>query len=324
METLTDVSEELVHSNDKNGDDSSDARGFSALGLGSSYSTLSKVREDVNNIFAAATRHGEKITSLLTKADDDCYHMRRQRRGICVIVNQKEFEPHTQLNERRGTDVDAENLKKTFQALSFEVHMQKNLTEKQLSRELKHWSQYDHADCDAFVFCLLSHGERDLIYHTSGKISTDQIFEPFTGENCRSLLGKPKLFFIQACRGDNLDKGALARDQPDSVNGDVYRLPSHADFLIAYSTVAGFYSWRNTINGSWFIQSLCAVLQDPDLVRRNDILSLMTLVNKHVAFKFESSVPGNSEMDKRKQIPCVTYTLTRKLFLAPKITGSLV
>ena len=27
-----------------------------------------------------------------------------------------------------------------------------------------------------------------------------------------------------------------------------------ADFLIAYSTVPGFYSWRNTTQGSWFIQ----------------------------------------------------------------------
>ena len=27
-----------------------------------------------------------------------------------------------------------------------------------------------------------------------------------------------------------------------------------ADFLLAHSTVAGYYSWRNTASGSWFIQ----------------------------------------------------------------------
>ena len=29
-----------------------------------------------------------------------------------------------------------------------------------------------------------------------------------------------------------------------------YKIPSHADFLIAYSTIPGFYSWRNTTAGT--------------------------------------------------------------------------
>ncbi len=44
--------------------------------------------------------------------------------------------------------------------------------------------------------------------------------------------------------------------QTDS-NAHSYKIPSHADFLIAYSTIPGFYSWRNTQNGSWFVQALC-------------------------------------------------------------------
>jgi len=37
----------------------------------------------------------------------------------------------------------------------------------------------------------------------------------------------------------------------------VNKLPMEADFLFAYSTVSGYFSWRNSTNGSWFIQSLC-------------------------------------------------------------------
>lgn len=37
----------------------------------------------------------------------------------------------------------------------------------------------------------------------------------------------------------------------------VNKIPMEADFLIAYSTISGYYSWRNSVNGSWFIQSLC-------------------------------------------------------------------
>ena len=37
----------------------------------------------------------------------------------------------------------------------------------------------------------------------------------------------------------------------------VNKIPMEADFLIAYSTIAGYFSWRNSVKGSWFIQSLC-------------------------------------------------------------------
>ena len=44
----------------------------------------------------------------------------------------------------------------------------------------------------------------------------------------------------------------MARTMTDSLA--TYRTPLYADFLLAHSTVAGFYSWRNTVSGSWFIQ----------------------------------------------------------------------
>lgn len=62
-----------------------------------------------------------------------------------------------------------------------------------------------------------------------------------------------------------MDKGAEVvqqtgrRESTDSFAS--YRTPLHADFLLAHSTVAGYYSWRNTSNGSWFIQVLGWALQ---------------------------------------------------------------
>lgn len=56
------------------------------------------------------------------------------------------------------------------------------------------------------------------------------------------ITGKPKMFFIQACQGDNLDKGVtLSRTETDGQPGHSYRIPSHADFLIAYSTIPGIF-----------------------------------------------------------------------------------
>ena len=62
------------------------------------------------------------------------------------------------------------------------------------------------------------------------------------------------LFVLQACQGDQLDHGVnMTRTETDA-GAASYKIPNHADFLIAYSTIPGFYSWRNTTAGSWFVQ----------------------------------------------------------------------
>lgn len=75
--------------------------------------------------------------------------------------------------------------------------------------------------------------------------------------------------------------------------------------------VEGFYSWRNTTYGSWFIQALCAALQEH--ATKKDILQILTIVNRKVAFGFESCVPTDSTMHQKKQVPLITSTLTRDL-----------
>ena len=81
---------------------------------------------------------------------------------------------------------------------------------------------------------------------------------------------------------------------------------------------AGFYSWRNTTNGSWFVQALCYVLSERG--REDDLLSLMTTVSRIVSIGFESNTPQDSNMHQRKQIPCITSLLTRKIYFKRKTT----
>jgi hypothetical protein len=38
-------------------------------------------------------------------------------------------------------------------------------------------------------------------------LEIDNITKPFKGDQCKSLVGKPKFFFIQACRGEELMDG---------------------------------------------------------------------------------------------------------------------
>uniref|UniRef100_A0A3Q3WMC1 Caspase-3 n=1 Tax=Mola mola TaxID=94237 RepID=A0A3Q3WMC1_MOLML len=171
-------------------------------------------------------------------------------------------------------------------------------------------SQEDHSSSASFVCVLLSHGDEGVIYGTDGPEKFENLTRYFKGDCCRSLVGKPKLFFIQACRGSDLDDGALI--ETDSVDDQTTdRIPVEADFLYAYSTAPGYYSWRNTSNGSWFLQSLCEMLQR--YRGKLELMQIMTRVNCKVALHFESSsnLPGFSG---KKQIPCITSMLTKDFY----------
>ena len=55
----------------------------------------------------------------------------------------------------------------------------------------------DHSDCDCFVCIILSHGEEGLVYATNGKVKIESLLRSFKSHEAASLVGKPKLFFIQ-------------------------------------------------------------------------------------------------------------------------------
>uniref|UniRef100_A0A3Q3WVX8 Caspase-3 n=1 Tax=Mola mola TaxID=94237 RepID=A0A3Q3WVX8_MOLML len=216
--------------------------------------------------------------------------------GTCVIINNKNFHQSTQMNTRSGTDVDAALAYKTFSDLGYKI-----------TYEIDH---HDHSSSASFVCVLLSHGDEGVIYGTDGPEKFENLTRYFKGDCCRSLVGKPKLFFIQACRGSDLDDGALI--ETDSVDDQTTdRIPVEADFLYAYSTAPGYYSWRNTSNGSWFLQSLCEMLQR--YRGKLELMQIMTRVNCKVALHFESSsnLPGFSG---KKQIPCITSMLTKDFY----------
>jgi hypothetical protein len=191
------------------------------------------------------------------------YPLRRGRVGYCVIINEKHFDPSTGQNTRDGTDRDAESLSTTFTKLGFVVDRNDNVTLAQLNNIVKKYSgagsEELHRECDMFAFCLLSHGEDGIFYTKDSSVKLELLFRMFRADHCRGLLGRPKLFFIQACRGNQFD-GGVTHDAEADAKQDL-KIPVESDFLIAYSVVPGFYSWRNNEDGSWFVQALTQVLE---------------------------------------------------------------
>ncbi|KAM9741013.1 caspase-3b isoform 2-T3 [Menidia menidia] len=227
--------------------------------------------------------------------------------GVCLIINNKNFDKRTQMSNRIGTDNDAASVAKTFHELGYKIRAFNDQTVDQMKKLMLSVADEDHSQCASFVCVLLSHGEEGVIYGTDGMVAFDSLIKCLKG-GCKSLVGKPKLFFIQACRGTALDDGI----ETDSSGGQVSeRIPVEADFLYCYSTTPGYYSWRNTSQGSWFIQSLCEVLQKSR--EKLELMQIMTRVNRKVALQFESSsnTPGFSG---KKQIPSIVSMLTKDFY----------
>ncbi|XP_008301734.1 caspase-3-like [Stegastes partitus] len=249
-------------------------------------------------------------SSISVGADPFRYNMDYPSIGTCLIINNKNFHKSTGMNTRNGTDVDAALVAKTFKSMGYDVRVVTDRSVSEMKQLMLAVSKEDHSRRASFVCVLLSHGDEGVIYGTDGCEKFDTLVNCLKGHRCSTLVGKPKLFFIQACRGTDLDEGALV--ETDSVAEQTSeKIPVEADFLYAYSTAPGYYSWRNTANGSWFMQSLCEVLQQYG--SKLELMQLMTRVNHKVAMNFESAseLPGFSG---KKQIPCIVSMLTKDFY----------
>ncbi|XP_040411022.1 caspase-3 [Cygnus olor] len=239
---------------------------------------------------------------------DYSYRMDYPEIGECIIINNKNFHKDTGLASRSGTDVDAASVREVFMKLGYKTKLSNDLSCRDIIKVLKNVSEEDHSKRSSFVCVLLSHGEEGLIYGTDGPLELKVLTSLFRGDKCRSLAGKPKLFFIQACRGTELDSGIEADSGPDEMT--CQKIPVEADFLYAYSTAPGYYSWRNAAEGSWFIQSLCRVLREH--ARKLELMQILTRVNHRVA-EYES-YSNRPDFNAKKQIPCIVSMLTKEFY----------
>nr|AAI70178.1 Casp9-A protein [Xenopus laevis]AAI70180.1 Casp9-A protein [Xenopus laevis] len=253
---------------------------------------------------------------------DKDYPMSSDPIGSCLIINNMNFHECTGLSTRTGSDIDRDKLANRMRSFHFEVTVKDNLTGQAMHDHLQALADQDHSLQDCCLVVILSHGceTRHIqfpggVYGTDGiRIPVERIVSYFNGSKCPSLRGKPKIFIIQACGGDQKDKGCeVTSDTPPlsptstslqsdatpvfSGEGDrdevdaVSNIPTPSDILVSYSTFPGYVSWRDKHTGSWYVEVLDSVLAEH--AAADDLQSLLVMVADGVSSKGTyKQIPG--------------------------------
>ncbi|KAL7877093.1 hypothetical protein SRHO_G00037360 [Serrasalmus rhombeus] len=77
----------------------------------------------------------------------------------------------------------------------------KTRTWKDIKNFVYNTTEANHTDADCFVCVFLSHGDDGHVFARDNTVDIKEITALFKGNRCRSLVGKPKIFIFQACRG---------------------------------------------------------------------------------------------------------------------------
>ncbi|XP_032374608.1 caspase-2 isoform X10 [Etheostoma spectabile] len=272
------------------------------------------------------------------------YKMNSSPRGLALVISNVTFDPCAapDLDPRKGGEVDDEVLRKVFTELDYLVTVHRDLTAQNMRSCIENFcSQPDHRTVDSCVVCLLSHGVDGAIYGTDGQLlQLDWVFKSFDNAHCPLLQNKPKVFFIQACRGEEMDCGVEQIDGPARTcspcceqldagregqgdahcrqRGDIGRprikLPQRSDMICGFASLKGTAAMRNTKRGSWFIQELNTALR---LQARDTHLSdIMVQVNRRIKER-EGYAPGTAH-HRCKEMSEFTSSLCKDLYLFPK------
>ncbi|XP_019518345.1 PREDICTED: caspase-14-like isoform X2 [Hipposideros armiger] len=168
-------------------------------------------------------------------------------------------------------------LKRSFDCVESELELMDKLTSfRDGLNEMK-----DEIGC--CVVTLMSHGEKGFIKMKDGaRVSLEDVFEMFNNKNCPGLHEKPKIFIIQACRGEKRDNGIETDDEPMQLDdiSEKRRLPTFSDYFIIYPTQADHVALRHSRTGSVMIEKMIDVYKQYG--NKWHIVDFFTKVNNRV------------------------------------------
>ncbi|XP_023568072.1 CASP8 and FADD-like apoptosis regulator isoform X2 [Octodon degus] len=235
------------------------------------------------------------------------YRMQSRPLGICLIID--------------CIGNVADGLRDTFSSLGFEVQCFLCLPVKDMIQVLHQVaSSPRHQGRDSFVCVLVSRGDPHRVFGVGPAhlgLPLEQVRTMFTGDACPSLIGKPKLFFIQSYMVSETEPGTssfLEVDGPASTSvASVepqplpHTLHREADVLWSQCMAHACLLEQPGASPSLYLQGLSQqLLQD----RKHPLLDLHVELNRRV-YDWNSMVPAQQRYSLSLQ-----HTLRKVLILS--------
>ncbi|XP_012594481.2 CASP8 and FADD-like apoptosis regulator isoform X1 [Microcebus murinus] len=235
---------------------------------------------------------------------EERYRMQSKPLGVCLIID--------------CIGNDAEVLRDTFTSLGYEVQHFPYLRVADIIRILHQVALMpQHQDYDSFVCVLVSRGSSHTMFgvdQTHSGFSLHHIRRMFMGDACPSLVGKPKLFFIQnyMVSEHQLEASSLLEvDGPAASNmasaaqkPGPSKLHPEADFFWSLCTADVSVLERSSSSPSVYLQCLSQKLKQE---RKRPLLDLHIELNDKV-YDWNSRVSA-----KEKYYVSLQHTLRKKL-----------
>jgi hypothetical protein len=183
--------------------------------------------------------------------DKHTYPINYSRPGLLVLFNYQNF--IDKKHYRAGSEKDVENVTRLFKHFNYEIKQHLDKSAADTLEIISEYARRDYSNDTCVIFFIMSHGnEKGKILASNQEwINVNDFVQPF--KFVKSLTRKPKLFFIQACRGEDkmrfigdvfANEEKFEHDGPNLDKDDDANVPIEADFLFCYSTVEGYYSLR--------------------------------------------------------------------------------
>ena len=103
---------------------------------------------------------------------------------------------------------------------------------------------------DGLIVCVSSHGDEGCIDCSDGKcFEIKDIIGKFDKAKCKNLIGRPKIFYFDSCRGNKevnkVDCGKGTRRRKGGKGGRTKYTNISTDLFVHYACMEGYVAWTN-------------------------------------------------------------------------------
>ncbi|XP_048368639.1 caspase-3-like [Sphaerodactylus townsendi] len=232
----------------------------------------------------------------------------QKKNRALLIVNYDFYRSQEKLTPRPGAKKEAKRLFKALSECNYTVQLHYDLTAEEIQELYEKECDADHGDY--FVSILSSHGEEGVIFDCEGRpVQLTQIFHALSPPRSHKLSGKPKIFFIQACRGEKIDPGVwLQTDsgEPQTACFSHY-LSIPEDTAVMFACSPGYAAFINQWE-SMFLKALLELLEGEH--RQLELSRLMTRINRRVALHLEAKGKHSGG----KEMPCFVTNMVKEVY----------